>query len=87
MLSTIDHPNIVKVYEFVETNNFIYLKMEIVKNGALEKLIKKRWEDGKKFTDEEIAAVMAAIFRGLNHIHSVSIIHRDIKPDNILLQN
>jgi serine/threonine protein kinase len=30
-----DHPNIVKVYEFAETNTFIYLKMELVKSGAL----------------------------------------------------
>ncbi len=59
----------------------------MVKNGTLgktlhdlEKLIKKRWEDGRKFNDEEISTVMAALFRGLNHIHSVSIIHRDIKP-------
>jgi serine/threonine protein kinase len=35
LLSTIDHPNIVKVHEFVETDTFIYLKMELVKNGAL----------------------------------------------------
>lgn len=38
ILSTIEHPNIVKVYEFVETNTFIYLKMEIVKNGTLGKV-------------------------------------------------
>jgi len=89
ILSTIEHANIVKVYELVETNTFIYLKMEIVKNGTLcipsinlEKLIKKRWENGQKFTDEEVATIMGAIFKGVNHIHSVSIIHRDIKPGN-----
>jgi serine/threonine protein kinase len=52
----------------------------VYKYKHLEKLIKKRWEDGKKFTDEEIATIMGALFKGVNHIHSVSIIHRDIKP-------
>ena len=51
----------------------------------LEQLIRKRWDSGKKFSDEEAAKIMGAIFRGLSHIHSVSIIHRDIKPENILL--
>lgn len=35
LLSSINHPNIVKVYEFVETNTFIYLRMEIIRNGTL----------------------------------------------------
>ena len=61
--------------------------MELVRSGTLgmvlpylEKLIKERWSSGRKFTDEEAAKIMGAIFRGVNHIHSVSIIHRDIKP-------
>jgi len=45
-----------------------------------EKLIRKRWDSGKKFSDEEAAKIMGAIFKGVSHIHSVSIIHRDIKP-------
>jgi len=35
---------------------------------------------GQKFTDDEIATIMGAIFKGVNHIHSVSIIHLGIKP-------
>lgn len=35
LLSSISHPNIVKVYEFVETDTFIFLRMEIIRNGTL----------------------------------------------------
>lgn len=35
LLSSIDHPNIVKVYEFVETNTYIFLRMELIRNGTL----------------------------------------------------
>lgn len=45
-----------------------------------EQLIHKRWENGQKFTDDEAAKIMYALFNSVNHIHSVSIIHRDIKP-------
>lgn len=68
--------------------------MEVVRSGTLgilvntsEKLIRQRKESGNKFTDEEAAKIMGAIFRGVSYIHSVSIIHRDIKPGtNSLIQ-
>lgn len=43
-------------------------------------MIKDRWSTGNKFNDEEMAAIMGSIFRSLNYIHSMNIIHRDIKP-------
>ena len=91
-MSSISHPNIVKVYEFVESETFIFLKMEIIRNGTLckthlsiEKMINSRWESGRCFTDEETAAIMRSLFQTVNYIHSINIIHRDIKPENILL--
>ena len=54
--------------------------MEIIRNGTLENLIKKRWNSGEKFTDDEMATIIRSIFKSINHIHSHNIIHRDIKP-------
>lgn len=68
--------------------------MEIVRGGTLciyifyiEQLIRKRWDNNQKFTDEEVATLMASLFKSVNHIHSVSIIHRDIKPGIFFLIN
>ena len=51
----------------------------------IEQLIRKRWENGQKFTDDEAATIMFSLFNSVNHIHSVSIIHRDIKPGTIFV--
>ena len=87
LLSSISHTNIVKVYEFVETETFIFLRMEIIRNGTLgiftlniEKLVRSRWDTGRCFTDDEMSTIIRSIFRAVNYLHSINIIHRDIKP-------
>ena len=54
--------------------------MEYVRMGTLGQLIKERENATIPFTDEETATIMNSIFKAVNYIHSLSIIHRDIKP-------
>jgi serine/threonine protein kinase len=61
--------------------------MEIIRNGTLgkileyiDKFIKDRWSSGQRISDDEMSAIMGSIFRSVHYIHSMNIIHRDIKP-------
>ena len=79
--SSLSNPNIVEVYDVGEDNGEYYIVMEYVEGKHLKALLKKRG----KLTVPEVIDIALQITNGLSVAHDSYIIHRDIKPQNILI--
>ena len=79
--SSLNHPNIVEVYDVGEDNGSYYIVMEYIEGRHLKDLIKKRG----KLTTSEVIDIMMQITDGMSIAHDAYIIHRDIKPQNIMI--
>ncbi len=79
--SSLSHPNIVEVYDVGEDNGSYYIVMEYIEGKHLKELIKKRG----KLTLSEVIDIMSQVCDGLATAHDSYIIHRDIKPQNIMI--
>lgn len=82
ILKDMDHPNIVKMYEFLEDEKRIYIVTEICKGGELFDEILSR----SKFDEKDAAVVMRQLLSAINYCHKKNIVHRDLKPENMLLE-
>jgi serine/threonine-protein kinase len=79
-LARLNHPNIVQVYDFGQTNEFFYFVMEYVDGVNLRALIREG-----KLKPEEALRIVPQICEALQFAHDEGIVHRDIKPENILI--
>lgn len=79
--ATIRHPNVCPVYEVNELNGQPYIVMAFIDGKPLSALIRK----GKRLTQRQAAHVVRKLARGLAKAHKRGVIHRDLKPDNIIL--
>lgn len=79
--SSLNHPNIVEVYDVGEDNGNYYIVMEYIEGKHLKELLKKRG----KLTTSEVVDIMMQITDGMSVAHDSYIIHRDIKPQNIMI--
>ncbi len=79
--SSLSHPNIVEVYDVGEDNGQYFIVMEYIEGKNLKDLLKKRG----KLTTSEVVDIMSQIADGLSIAHDSYIIHRDIKPQNIMI--
>src|SRR2546425_1978414 len=75
------HPNIVQIHDFGEQDNITYIVMEYVEAGTLKDRLKQRASSVSEAVDFMIQAA-----EGLNCAHSHGIIHRDVKPANMLVR-
>jgi serine/threonine-protein kinase len=82
-VASLSHPNIVNIYDVGEHEGLPYLVMEYVEGEDLKEVIKKR----APFSPQEIASIGAQVCAALAHAHQKGIVHRDIKPHNILITN
>lgn len=82
LLSSIEHPNIVTIYERGFASNFAYISIEYLSNGDLRQRMNR-----EGLSPELALNYTEQIASGLKAAHSVSIIHRDIKPANILFKS
>lgn len=80
-IAGISHPNIVGIYDVGEENGMYYIVMELVDGITLKKYI----EEKGKLSVKEAVGIALQIANGLEAAHSNHIIHRDIKPQNILI--
>jgi serine/threonine-protein kinase len=79
--SSLSHPNIVEMYDVGEDDGNFYIVMEYVEGKNLKQLLKKRGS----LTVPEVVDIMLQLTDGISHAHDSYIIHRDIKPQNILI--
>ena len=79
--SSLSHPNIVEVYDVGEDNGQYYIVMEYIEGKHLKQLLKKRGN----LTLTEVIDIMLQITDGIATAHDSYIIHRDIKPQNIMI--
>ena len=80
ILQTLDHPNVIKLYEYFEDDTNVYLVTELCSGGELF----DRILEAEFFTEEVAARIFKQILQALNYCHSMNIVHRDLKPENFL---
>ena len=82
-VSNLSHQNIVEVYDVGEENGQHYIVMEYIEGKTLKQLLQKRGS----LTLSEVVDIMSQLTDGLAHAHNAYIIHRDVKPQNIMIED
>jgi tRNA A-37 threonylcarbamoyl transferase component Bud32 len=80
VLATLNHPNVVQVYDFGREDETLYLAMEHVDGPTLDDVLKQ-----KPLNRDRFLGTIRDVARGLQRIHEAGLVHRDIKPSNLLL--
>ncbi len=82
ILARLEHPNLVSVIDFFEAGNNVYLVMKYVEGENLADRIQRLGQ----LAEDEVVAMAAQILDALGYCHSQGIIHRDVKPQNIIIR-
>jgi serine/threonine protein kinase len=84
--ASLDHPNIVRVNTFNKDTDDLYIVMEMIVGGNLRQYIKQLHEQGKFIDYPEAIEIVRQLAGALHYAHGRRMVHRDIKPDNIMLK-
>ncbi|HEV3027296.1 MAG TPA: protein kinase, partial [Planctomycetota bacterium] len=77
----LNHPNIVQVYDVKRHNEYYYFSMEFVSGGSVQEILNKQ----KKISADQAVQMILDAAKGLDYAHKKGIVHRDVKPDNLML--
>jgi outer membrane protein assembly factor BamB len=81
VLASLNHPNLVHIYDFGRESDLLFLAMEFVDGSNLQEWLKNRPSGSLR----EFLILMAGICDGLDRIHRAGLVHRDLKPSNVLI--
>jgi len=84
IMSILDHPNIIKLYEVFEDEKYFYLIIEFCEGGELLQRFRERNLKGKPYKEKEIAEIFKQIVGAVSYCHEKNVVHRDLKLENIM---
>jgi hypothetical protein len=84
LLAQFDHPALIKVHQFWEQNGTAYMVMPLYEGRTLKQWLKER--NGPP-AEDDLLRIVLPLLDALEHLHAASVYHRDIAPDNVLLQD
>lgn len=83
VLKTLDHPNIIKVYEFYQDEQAFYIVTDLCSGGELfEQIIKE-----KNFNERKAAELMRQMLSAMAYCHEKGLVHCDLKPENVMFES
>jgi len=77
----LNHPNVVTIYDVGEQDGIAYIAMEFLEGRSLQQMMKA----GERLPFDQVAELIAQIAEGLDHARGYSIVHRDVKPANVMV--
>jgi serine/threonine protein kinase len=83
LAAKLDHPNVIQVFDVGEEDERPYIVMEYVEGGTIDDRMKRR---RRSLATNEALQILAQLCDGLGHAHAKKLVHRDIKPQNLLLR-
>lgn len=83
IMSIVDHPNIVRVYEYFECHGVVFIVMELMMGGELFDRIVQY----EHYTERQASDSFKPIVDAVRYCHTLGIVHRDLKPENLLYCN
>ncbi|NJN44712.1 MAG: serine/threonine protein kinase [Anaerolineae bacterium] len=84
-IASLSHPNIVQVYDFDTFGVLYYMVMELIDGITLKNLIKDNQAEGKLPPFKESVRIVGDVGKSLAYAHSRGVVHRDVKPANIMI--
>ena len=81
-VAELDHPNIIKIYDCGEAEGILFIATQFVDDGDLRGLVR----GGKSVSPSRAVALVSDLGRALEHVHAHDLVHRDVKPSNVLVR-
>lgn len=81
----LDHPHIVRMYRYGEVSDVLYMAMQYIDGRDLETVFEEVAAEDKRFSTDRIKRLMTEICSALDYAHAQGVIHRDVKPSNIII--
>jgi serine/threonine protein kinase len=85
VIAGLRHPNIVQIYDFDTSDGHPYIVMEYLKGPTLATYLRELHERNQRLSPHQVARLLKVLTSALDYAHGQGVIHRDIKPGNILL--
>src|SRR5262245_47616426 len=84
-IAQLEHPHIVSVYRYGEANGVLYLAMRYIEGSSFDRMLASYHQDGDLIPVAEARRIIQQICLALDYAHSRKVIHRDVKPGNIMI--
>ncbi|HEY1015973.1 MAG TPA: serine/threonine-protein kinase, partial [Herpetosiphonaceae bacterium] len=84
-IASLEHPNIVRLYQYGEAQGVLYIAMEFVDGTNLEELLRRHRLGEQRLSNSAILRLLREICSALDYAHGKGVIHRDVKPSNVMV--